>query len=214
MEATKTGGSVDSGHEETSCAPLRHPLRVRILEVCNTRDISPVAFVDEQLQPDGMSYKSRQHALSHVSYHFRQLEKAGCIEVVKTIQRRGATEHIYRGTVTVYFTDEEFERLPLEQRRTLSRTSFQGLVARTDSAMRARTFDRRTDRWLVWVPMELDERGWAEFTSTMAATYAKVEQIREDAKDRIAGSGDTVIPATFGMLGFESPPPPPLPAAE
>src|SRR6266487_1479331 len=101
--SSKKRGPVDEGYEETACAPLNHPLRVRILEVANTGDISPIQFVNEQLEPPGISFKNPQHALSHVSYHFRALEKAGCIEVIDTIQRRGATEHVYRGTVTVYF---------------------------------------------------------------------------------------------------------------
>jgi hypothetical protein len=209
-----TRGPVDDSYAQTACSPLQHPIRVRILEVANTRDISPVQFVNEQLWPDGVGFKSRQHALSHVSYHFRELQKAGCIKVVSEHQRRGATEHVYRGTVTVFFTDDDFERLPRQQRRDLSRTSFQGLIARVDGAMRADTFDERTDRWLVWMPLELDARGWAEYTTAMGAVFAEIEQIGEDAKDRLAASGEEAIPATFGMVGFESPPPPLPPTAE
>jgi hypothetical protein len=211
MEATKKRGIIDDSYQDTTCAPLSHPLRVRILEVANTRDISPVQFVDEALEPDGINFQNRQHGLSHVSYHFRELEKAQCIEVVATHQRRGATEHVYRGTATVFFTDEEFAALPVEQRRTLSRTSFQGLIARVDGAMRADTFDTRTDRWLTWVPMELDDEGWGEFTATMETCFVEVERIRQAAKDRLAGSGDGTISATFGMVGFESPPSTPPP---
>lgn len=46
----------------------------------------------------------------------------------------------------------------------------------------------------------------------LAETFGDLVQIRHDARDRLAGSGDEVIPATVAMLGFESPPPPPLPA--
>jgi hypothetical protein len=204
----------ESYEEATACAPLNHPLRVRILEVANCRDISPIQFVNEQLQPAGMTFKSHQHALSHVAYHFRALEKAGCIEVVDKVQRRGATEHVFRGTTTVYFTDAEFERLPLEQRKMMSRTSFQGLIARTDGAMRADTFDRRRDRWLVWVPIELDEQGWDELTTAMAGMWAEINHIWMGSKERLAASGNRAIPATFGMLGYESPPPPLAPSAE
>jgi hypothetical protein len=211
MEATKAKGPLDGSYGPTTCAPLRHPLRVRILEVANTRDISPVAFVDEQLQPVGVAFQDRANALSHVSYHFRELEKAGCIEVVRTHQRRGATEHVYRGTVTVEYTSKEFAKMPVEHRKLLSRTSFQGLIARADSAMRSGTFDSRTDRHLVWMPMELDDRAWEEYTAALDACFAEVRRIHEDARDRLAGSGDRVIPATYGALGFESPPPPRLP---
>jgi len=213
MEAAAKGrGSKKNGYGETTCAPLRHPLRVRILEVANCRDISPIQFVNEGLQPEGVEFKSQQNALSHVAYHFRELDKAGCIKQIDSHQRRGATEHVYRGTSTLYFSDEEFEQLSDEERRTLSRTSFQGLIARADSAMQADTFDARTDRWLAWVPLELDARGWSELTAAMAACFAEVQQIRKDSAERLARSDGEAIPATFGMVGFESPPPPAAPS--
>jgi hypothetical protein len=68
--------------------------------------------------------------------------------------------------------------------------------------------DARTDRHLTWRAMELDERGWNEMTSALAGCYAEAERIRKDAEDRLANSGDEIIPTTVGMLAFESPPRP------
>jgi hypothetical protein len=99
--------------------------------------------------PSFLELKNRyfkQEGLSYLSYHFRALEKAGLIEVIETAQRRGATEHIYRGCARVFYTSEEFDNLPLRERTMLSRTSFQGLMARTDSAISSGTFDKRTNR--------------------------------------------------------------------
>jgi hypothetical protein len=187
---------------------LRHPLRVRILEIVNERDMSPTQFMFQRLSPDvGVSAKS----LSQLSYHFRQLAESGCIEVVDRIPRRGATEHVYRGKARAYFTDEEWEALSPRERCLISRTMYQGLAARTESAMLTHTFDARTDRHLTWIAMEVDERGWTELMSTLASTFGSIEEIRHDARDRLAGSGDKVVPVTVGMLGFESPPAPPLP---
>lgn len=191
----------------TTCSPLGHPMRTRILEVVNEHPMSPVQFINAGFAP---GFETKQQALSFVSYHFRALEKAGCIEIVDLIQRRGATEHVYGGCSRVYFTDEEFEQMPLLQRTQLSRTSFQGLVARTDGAMTTGTFDARTDRHLTWRAMELDERGWKEMTDRLAACFDDCEQIREDAEDRLANSGDKVVPTTMAMLAFESPPRPDL----
>lgn len=202
--------SIADNMEPTTCAPLGHPLRVRILEITNERDISPRAFVDEELQPKGISFESRAHALSHVSYHFRELQKAGCVEVVRTYQRRGATEHIYRGLANVEFTTEEFAELPIEQRRMLSRVAMQALMARFDGAVQADTLDSRVDRFLVMMPLQLDRRGWDEFIALLDRCFDEVKQINDDSKDRLAGSGEEVIPATYGMLGFESPLPPPI----
>jgi hypothetical protein len=206
--ATRWGEGAGDG-----CGPLKHPMRVRILEIANTREISPATFVDEGLEPAGFWFPSRPAALSDVAYHFRVLEQAGCIEVVRTRQRRGAIEHIYRGTAAVEFTSEEFAGLSAEQRELFSRTSLQALIARADSAMRTGTFDRRTDRHLVWTAIELDERGWDEFAETLDGCFEEVKRIHADSKDRLAGSGEEVITATYGMLGFPSPTPPPIPGA-
>lgn len=196
---------------ETICAVLKHPLRVRILEILNEGPRSPSQFVAEGLMLD--EHKGDyERELSLASYHFRELEREGCIEIVESIPRRAAMEHVYVGKVRVYFTDEEFAEMPRPKRRFFSRISIQGLIARADRAIREDTFDNRVDRHLTWMPMRLDRRGWDEVMAKLAETFGDLVQIRHDARDRLAGSGDEVIPATVAMLGFESPPPPPLPA--
>lgn len=205
LAASKKQESDERMSGDTLCSPLGHPLRVRILEVVNERPMSPVVFVNEGLAP---GFKNKQHALSQVSYHFRVLEKAGCIELIEVNQRRGASEHVYRGRSRVLFTDEEFEQMTVEERDQLTRTSVQGLMARTEGAMARGTFDARTDRHLSWVAMELDERGWKELVTALAGCYGELDRIRQDAQDRLAASGDEVIPVTAALLGFESPPRP------
>src|SRR5215211_8444536 len=104
---------------------LRHPLRVRILEVLNEGPRSPSQFVEEGLIPKE-HFNTYQQALSLASYHFRELEKEGCLEVIESIPRRGAIEHVYRGLARVFFNDAEFEATAAEDRRQLSRISLQG----------------------------------------------------------------------------------------
>lgn len=195
--------------KETISAALKHPLRVRILEVLNEGPRSPSQFVEEGLIPKE-HYATYQQALSLASYHFRELQKEGCLEVIESIPRRGAVEHIYEGKARVYFDDAEFEGMPRPTRRKLSRISIQGMIARADRAIAEDTFDARPNRHLTWMPMQLDERGWEEVIAKLAETFAELGQIRTDARDRIAASGGEVLPATVAMLGFESPPPPPL----
>lgn len=204
MKATKPKKKPE---RETTCSPLAHPMRVRILEVVNEHPMSPVGFINAGFAPD---IEDKQRALSLVSYHFRALESAGCLKILDTIQRRGATEHVYGGCSRVFLSDKDFDALPAERRRALSRTTWQGLVARTDGAMRKGTFDARTDRHLTWRAMELDERGWKEVTERLAQCFEDCEEVRKDAEDRLAVSGDKVVPATMAMLGFESPPRPDL----
>ena len=193
-----------------SCEVLRHPLRVRILELVNETPMSPVRFLNDGLSGSLDRHTTKQNTLSYVSYHFRELEKAGCIEIAELNPRPGATEHVYRGCNRVFFSGEEFAALPLADRMALSRTSFQGLLARTEGAIASRTFDKRLDRHLTWRAVHLDQRGWEELMTVLTEACERAEQIGEDAADRIAGSGEEVIPVTFAMLGFESPPPPML----
>lgn len=194
--------------EGSLCDPLKHPERVRILEVVNEAPMSPIRFLKGGYATRG--FKTKQEGLSYLSYHFRELQKAGLIEVIESVPRRGAMEHVYRGAGRVFYTSEEFNKLPLRERMMLSRTSFQGLVARTDRAIASGTFDNRTNRQLTWRAMHLDEQGWQEMTDHLDEAFAKAEAIREAAAQRIRQSDGETIPATVAFLGYESPPLPPL----
>jgi hypothetical protein len=191
--------------EQSLCHALKHPLRARILEVVNELPMSASQFVRQGLVPDEM-YEHYQQALSLVSYHFDQLAQEGCLELAETVPKRGVAEKVYRGISRVFFSDEEFEGLPFDERKGLSKTSFQGVVARTDGAIRSGTFDDRTDRHLTWRAFKTDEQGWEEMTGILADTFHKLEAARTAAKERLRGQETGGFPATFAMLAFESPP--------
>lgn len=180
---------------------LRHPTRVRILEVVNERDMSPTQFLNLGLEP-----RFTPSALSHVSYHFRCLEEYGCLEIVDTISRRGAVEHIYRGKARTFFSDEEWDGVDADDQRPLARTVYQGLAARVEGALLSNTFSSRPDFHLTWVPADVDERGWLEAMETLAECYWRIERIKAEAQERLAQSSEPRIPATIGILGFESSP--------
>ncbi len=192
--------------EPSICNAFKHPLRARILEILNEIDISPSQFVRQGLVPDEF-YESYQQALSLTSYHFRELEKEGCLEVVRMNPRRGAAEHIYRGLSRVFFSDKEFEEMSNRQREGLSRASIQGVIARTEGAVRSGTFDRRPDRHLTWRGFMSDEQCWKDVTGILAETYLKLDTAVAAAAERFnEESADDFFPATWAMLGYESPP--------
>jgi len=66
---------------------LSHATRARALAVIAEGKTSPKQ-VAERIGED----------LRSVAYHVRVLHKLGCVEMVDTRQRRGATEHFYRIT--------------------------------------------------------------------------------------------------------------------
>lgn len=192
--------------ELSLCHALKHPLRARIIEVANEIAISPSQFVRQGLIPEEFATGDYQRELSLASYHFRELEKEGCLEVVEEVKKRGAMENLYRGSSRVFFSDKEFEELPFETRKGLSKSSFQGVVARTDGAIRSGTFDKRTNRHLTWRAMRLDEEGWDELREILDDAFIKAEEARTRAEERLRESGEAGFPATFALLGFESPP--------
>lgn len=194
----------------TACDALKHPIRVRILEVLCEGDISPVQFLHQGLLPPGVEFEDDQNAVSTVSYHFKVLVKAGCIDLVNTRQRRGATEHIYRSKALAFHTDEEFAAMSFEEREAISRSTLQTLIARADGALLAGTFDNRVDRHLSWLSMDLDEEGWQELRDLQAETLERAQGIKaaaiartHDRRER--GEPTTTSPTTFGALAFESP---------
>jgi len=196
---------------KTACDVLKHPVRVRILEVLCDGDLSPIQFIHRRMLPPGFEFESEQNALSFVSYHFRELEKADCITQVETRQRRGATEHIYRSKALALHTDEDFQELSYEERKAISRSTLQTLMARADGAILLDAFDKRVDRHLSWLPMELDEEGWIELRDLQAEMLQRAIGIkaaaivRKEERTEQSESAST-FRATFGALAFESPP--------
>ncbi len=185
--------------KSTAATVLAHPLRVRILEVLNQRDMSPVEFCRDGFAPTSME-------VSHVAYHFRELAEYGALAVVEMNSRRGSVEHVYRGLGRAYFSDHEWGELDREERVRLSKTMIQGLFARIEGALMSDTFEARSDRHLTWIAMRLDEQGWSEMTTALSATFGEMEQIRADAEARLDRDGEDGIHSTCGILGFPSPP--------
>jgi DNA-binding transcriptional ArsR family regulator len=74
---------------------VSHPLRSRILEM----------LAEEVSSPNELAGKLDER-LPNVSYHVRTLLDLGCVELVRTAQRRGAIEHYYRAKVRVTISRE------------------------------------------------------------------------------------------------------------
>lgn len=187
---------------------LRHPARVRILEVCTDFGaLSPIQIVNRGFCSDLPSMKGKmpKAQLSHIAYHCRELERAGLLTIVKERPVRGATEHFYRANSEAFFSEEEWAELKPGERRDISGVMWNRFVAQVEGAMLEDTFDSRVERILAWGPVDLDERGWRELAVSLTGSYAEVEQIRRDAASRLEESGETPMRATYGLFAFPSP---------
>jgi hypothetical protein len=181
---------------------VRHPLRVRILEVLNERDLSPTQFVKAGYAD---FYFGHRPDVSHIAYHFRELAEFGCLESVAWLRSKGSVATVYRGVARDEFVGDDWAALSDEEQRGQSRAVAQGLIARIDGAMMAETFDSRVDRQISWFAMQLDERGWNEVGTLMADAFADIGRILGESKDRLRESGEPGMTATASLLLFESP---------
>jgi DNA-binding transcriptional ArsR family regulator len=175
---------------------LSHPMRGRILSILNERVASP----NEIAEMIG-------ERLPNVSYHVRALQSLGCIELVRTAQRRGAIEHYYRALVRPLFSDRDWKRLPRSARQAVSDVGLQMIWEDTSDAMRTGTFESRADRHLSRTPLVLDEQGWGEVNGLLHKVHAEAEAIAKKSARRLAGADDQGIPTRLVMMHFESQPP-------
>lgn len=178
----------------SSLSALAHPVRLHLLDILSDRNISPAEFARERGEP-----------VSKVSYHFRTLEKCGCIEMAETKPVRGSTEHFYRSAGEGYHDDESWGRLPDEVRRNLASIVLKFVAGRMSRAIHAGTFTARDDVHVTWKPVTLDEQGWRDVMRILNTAFAEVDKAEARAAKRLARSDDDGLVATVAITGFESP---------
>jgi hypothetical protein len=177
---------------------LSHPLRFKILIAMNTpvRRLSPSEFSDETGEP-----------LSNSSYHFRVLDKAGCIEVVETIPRRGAEEHVYEPKRRAMAWTREWERLGPYVRQNVAASALAPALVRLGASIDHGDFDKRNDSHLSWDTLWTDEQGWTELHTMFREHLENLLEVTDRIKKRM--DADDQLPrflATYFMATFETPP--------
>jgi DNA-binding transcriptional ArsR family regulator len=173
---------------------LSHPMRTRILTILNERVASP----NEISETIG-------ERLPNVSYHVRVLQDLGCIELVRTAQRRGAIEHYYRALARPFFSDRDWKRLPRSGRQAVTDVILQMVWDDASQAMKADTFESRADRHLSRTPLALDDEGWSELNDLLRKLHGQAERIGEKSAKRLSKAGEQGTPTRLVMMHFEVP---------
>lgn len=191
----KARGSVTNAREpmEQIALALSHPVRVRILSMAAESDLSPVEFSRATGIP-----------LHTSAYHFRELVKVGSLVEVDSIQRRGSREHIYAAISRVYFSDEEWEKLPVGKRTELSKAMIESFLVGAAEALNDGTFDARADSHFSWFPLDVDEQGWKELNQVANDALDAATKIKEAADLRLLRSGDKPIRTIYAGAAFET----------
>jgi hypothetical protein len=173
---------------------LAHPLRVQILEILTERVASPT-WLSERLSA----------GLSHVAYHTRALDQCGCLELVDTAQRRGATEHFYKALPGSFVGGRAWRKVPRSILGGVSAATLQTFVDKAIAALEAGTLDGRGDTIFRWMPLLLDQAGWEEVVAIMEEATNLVLAAHLRSQDRLATSGARgAISTVIGLASFET----------
>jgi DNA-binding transcriptional ArsR family regulator len=174
---------------------LAHPLRVQILEILTERVASP-NWLSEELDT----------GLTHVAYHTRALNKCGCLVLVDTARRRGATEHFYKATPHAFIGAPHWRRVPGAVRDAITAASLQTFIDKAVTALEAGTLGRRDDATLTWMPLQLDEQGWAAVTAILSEANDRVLAAEAESSARLtkADRGTEAISAVVALANFET----------
>jgi hypothetical protein len=173
---------------------VAHPTRAQILAEANERVMSPNQF-------------ARRHDLdvSLVAYHFKQLVRFECLELVAEVPVRGATEHFYKATRRALFDGKAWENLPETIKNKVSGRTMTDLLGAVAEAMLEETFDELDDRALAWDKTLIDQQGWEEIEAIIRKAIFRSLKAAAEAEERIAESGEEGMLASWAFLFFKSP---------
>jgi hypothetical protein len=171
-----------------------HPTRAQILAEANERVMSPSQFA------------KRHHLdVSAVSYHFRQLEKFECLEIVAEVPVRGSTEHFYKATRRTLFDGKSWDNLPETIKNKISGRTVTDLLESISEAMLEETFDECEDRALAWDKVLLDKQGWGEIEAIIRDAIFRTLKAASEAELRVIDSDEEGMLASWAFLFFKSP---------
>jgi DNA-binding transcriptional ArsR family regulator len=179
--------------DERLIIALKHPIRAHILAVLNERVASTKEIGDEIELDVSAFYK-----------HVQVLEELGCIECVETRTVRGAKEHFFRATATLFFDDPAWRRLPATVRHDIAADLIQTISEGALGALSAGKLGAGEPEHLSCTSGVVDARGRRESIELLERTLKESIAIQRASSARLAKSGEDGVPMTTAILGFEA----------
>jgi DNA-binding transcriptional ArsR family regulator len=194
-KVTERKRKVRKSPQEVLLKALNHPVRVKALTILTERIASPKEIAHQI-----------DVSLGNVSYHVRELERLGLIEIMEEENVRGAVAHFYKAAQRPMIDNPDWEKLDATVRSAFSGYVIETLMTDAATSLAAAVFDRREDRHLSRTPLRLDLRGWRRVSAIQAKALGQILKEEEAAAARLSASGEDGIPAVVGMALFEMPP--------
>jgi DNA-binding transcriptional ArsR family regulator len=170
---------------------LAHPLRVEILRRLEEGPSSPKRLSDRIGEK-----------LANVSYHVRVLLKCDCLELVDTVSRRGAVEHIYSLKPSGARGSRTWKAVPAALRTRYAGTALADFTNRAVEALDAGTAESRDGSGVTWLPLTVDEQGWNEMREVFGKCEKWFQAVADKSAKRIESPRDG-IPVIVAVAAFE-----------
>lgn len=174
---------------------LAHPMRIQITAELNKPECvtSPSKFAEKY----GLS-------LSKASYHFKELRKYGCIEIVDEQPVRGSTEHFHKATKRVLFHSDEWSGMPDVFKNGIAARALCDFLNASREAIEAGNFAARDDSQFSWATIRVDELGWVKVVNIVADALEAILKVEKESNPRIK-AGAEAFNVTIGLGAFEAP---------
>jgi hypothetical protein len=160
-------------------------------------------MLDEEEASPVVLAKRLGEPLGTVSYHVRTLYDLGVLDLVRTRQRRGATEHFYRSRARPSFGDQAWGELAVVPKQ---RVIGAALAQTHDYASRSAAaggFDR-ADAQFSRTSLKLDAEGWTELATAARQWVEQARRIEAAAAKRLGSSRGSGVDAGLAVLLFEA----------
>lgn len=178
--------------DERLLKALSHPTRQQILDFLVEGPSSPVR----------MQRRMENVSLNLVSHHIKVLKDLGCIELVETKKKRGATEHIYRVTRRNLFSAEEWQRIDPAKRPPLTTNILRMISEDSNRAFAENKFDELDDNHLSRTVLDLDQEGWSEVVETLRGALDEILEANAKSAERAQRSGEELKPSRVMIMQF------------
>jgi DNA-binding transcriptional ArsR family regulator len=191
--------SITSVDDNRYVKALSHPLRVRILGILEEQAASPVELS-----------QILDATLGTISYHVRQLNELGLLELVRETPRRGAIEHHYRAKPRPRSGGDAWESVSVVAKQAVIGAELQQTMEVAGRAASVGGFDRDHAR-LERVRLNLDPKGVEQLGKAVAKLVDEAQKIQLAAAKRLNGSKgidgtDTALVAMlFDAIGAPDP---------
>ncbi|HKO37961.1 MAG TPA: helix-turn-helix domain-containing protein [Solirubrobacterales bacterium] len=172
---------------------LSHPLRREILDWLIDRSAGSPSEMSRDLAAD----------LTEISYHARQLEKYGAIELVEERPtRRGSPEHIYRPIVRLILSDAEVETMARTDRQIFAGQIVQRMMADLRKGFQVGAFGKRFDWELLHHVLTLDKEGYQRVRDLYQRVEEELFQIQAESDERRIGSKEPALRVSTAQSSF------------